>query len=76
MTCTRIHDGVVCHGTCALVPLEQYGARVWLDVDDYFGPSFYRSAAGITEIRVPSPKTWRAFEAWQRETRRSGNAQK
>ena len=56
------------------VPLGAVRRAAWLDMDDYRGRRSTSSAVGITEIRVPSPKTWRAFEAcgsvnkeeWQR----------
>jgi hypothetical protein len=48
-----------------LVNLEPFGAKVWGEVHRYFGPTFYRSAAAISPIRVPSKKTFDAFGAWR-----------
>jgi hypothetical protein len=48
-----------------LVNLEPFGAKVWCEVHRYFGPTFYRSAAATTQIRVPSKKTFDAFDAWR-----------
>jgi hypothetical protein len=47
------------------VPLEEFGSKVWCSFHNYCGPTFYRSEAAITEIRSPSPKTWRAFQSWR-----------
>lgn len=68
MTCIRIPGGVMCVPN-AFVPLHEFGAKVWCEMHSYFGPTFYRSEAAITAIRVPSRKTWRAFEAWQKSLR-------
>lgn len=63
MTCIKIKDGFVC--VRGLVALETYGAKVWLEDHPYFGPVFYRSENAIAEIRVPSSKTWAAYEKWK-----------
>ena len=63
MTCTPIKDGFVC--THELVALEPFGAKVWLEEHSYFGPIFYRSENAITDIRIPSRKTWTAYEKWK-----------
>ena len=50
-----------------IVDLAPYGSRVWLEFHRYTGPAFFRGRESKEEIRNPSRKTWRAFEAWHRE---------
>ena len=64
MTCHHIGNAIVC-GTQHFVNLEPFGANVWCEFHAYLGPSFYRSESAITEIRVPSRKTWDAFQCWR-----------
>jgi len=63
---TRAFKGFVC-GPDALVNLEPYGARGWLEWHSYLGPHFYRSKYSTVEIRNPSKKMWAAFEVWRKE---------
>lgn len=66
MSCTRIGNGIVC-GPDAFVNLAPYGAKVWMEWHNYMGPVFFRSQNMIAEIQNPSRKTWKAFEAWQKD---------
>lgn len=70
MTCTKIPNGIVCSFTEYFVNLEHFGAKVWCDYHTYLGPMFFRSEACIKEIRVPSKKTWNAYEKWREEVAR------
>lgn len=68
MTCMRIPGGIVCFGSGPNdVDLKPYGSNVRMDFDRRFGPLFYRKNG--TEIIAPSPKTWAAFEEWQKEVK-------
>ena len=76
MACIEIDNGIMCVSD-SFVNLEPYGAKVWCDYHHYLGPVFFRSANAITEIRVPSRKTWNAFQKWRDEVgenRLSANA--
>ena len=64
MTCHRIGTAIVCTPD-RFVSLEPFGAKVWCEFHSYLGPSFFRSENAITEIRMPSKKTWAAFYAWR-----------
>lgn len=66
MTCVRIQKGIICGIPNEFVNLEPFGANVWCEMHSYFGPSFFRSEKAIIEIRMPSKKTWAAYEAWQK----------
>jgi hypothetical protein len=65
MPCITISQKTICCVPDDLVNLEPFGAKVWCEVHRYFGPTFYRSAAATTQIRVPSKKTFDAFDAWR-----------
>ena len=63
MTCHKIAGAIVCTSD-KFFSLEPWGAKVWCEMH-WLGPQFFRSESAIKEIRKPSRKTWRAFEAWQ-----------
>lgn len=65
MTCHRISTAVIVCGHDSFVNLAPFGANVWCEYHNYLGPSFYRSEKAIAEIRVPSRKTWEAFQRWR-----------
>ena len=50
-----------------VVDLSPYGSRVWCEFSRALGVSFYRGRDSTEEIRNPSRKTWRAFDAWHKE---------
>ena len=52
------------HVPDAVVDLEPFGAKVWLEWHNYLGPTFFRGEHSSEPIRNPSRKTWGAFEAW------------
>lgn len=68
MGCTHFSGpgfvGHICHADY-FVSLEPFGAKVWCAHHNYLGPTFYRSEAALKEIRVPSKKTWDAFQKWR-----------
>lgn len=45
--------------------LEPFGAKVWVSDHNFLGPTFYRSERALQEIRVPSRKTWDAYQQWR-----------
>lgn len=67
MSCIPIKNGFICTMIDKVVDMEPYGSKVWMEWHRYLGPIFYRSINMITPIRIPSKKTWDAFEKWQKE---------
>jgi hypothetical protein len=73
MTCHRVPGAIVCTSSGPTVDLSPYGGKVRMDFDKRFGPLFYRKNG--TEIITPSPKTWAAFEEWEKEHTSQGELQ-
>jgi len=64
MSCVVTTNAIICYPKHTCVPLESYGAKVWMEYHTYLGPTFYRSENMISPIYTPSKKTWQAFDKW------------
>lgn len=64
MACHQIAPTAIICGADKFADLAPYGAKVWVEYHNYLGPTFYRSGRMLTPIRVPSRKTWDAFDKW------------